>query len=254
MRPSPCPIPVIHPTTPIFLVHPCLTVSPQVEVQASLLELLAPVEAPSGGGGTVSGSETIRWRAACRPVLRLLRRQGGGEKKLRGSCLLQEYVDLAKGGGSPGAVRLLQEFDHPATASVEKGIDKGKGKRASAASVSASTGDPASRRAELLAAYCDRLLAGSKERPTSAALGAYRRLVASVTAEEFEAKVCACVGGVGTWVAGRRLTGGRCGILRPRGGWGHQAGVEGAVEISMLRPFKHNQEHNLRAFNSCRHR
>ena len=52
-----------------------------------------------------------------------------------------------------------------------------------------STGDPAARRAELLTAYCDRLLAGSKERPSPAALGAYRRLVASISAEEFEAKV-----------------------------------------------------------------
>ena len=155
-------------------------------MQANLLELLAPVEPPSGA---VSGSETIRWRAACRPVLRLLRQ--GGEKKLRGSCLLQEYFDLAKAGGSPGAVRLLQEFDHSTTCSPAASAEKikGKGKIATAAAASASTGDPAARRAELLTAYCDRLLAGSKERPSSAALGAYRRLVASITTEEFEAKV-----------------------------------------------------------------
>ena len=153
-------------------------------MQANLLELLAPVEPPSGA---VSGSETIRWRAACRPVLRLLRQ--GGEKKLRGICLLQEYFDLAKTGGSPGAVRLLQEFDHSAASSTAATEGKGKGKIATAAAASASNGDPAARRAELLTAYCDRLLAGSKERPSPAAMGAYRRLVASITAEEFEAKV-----------------------------------------------------------------
>lgn len=76
-------------------------------------------------------------------------------------------MDLAKAGGaaSTGAVRVLLEYGTRYDAELA-----------------------ASCRGDVLAVYCDKLLA-AKEKPGTATLGAYRRLIATLTQEEVAGKV-----------------------------------------------------------------
>ena len=159
----------------------------QVEVQASLIEIAAPPEGPT------PAAIASRWRAASRPILRLL---GGGTN---GPLLVQEYLELARSPSAPpGALRLLQALSSPTGKDAVTG-NKGKPEvHAVPAAAEAASG-----RAEVLSAFCDRLL-GLKERPSGAMLGTYARLMATLTAEEFAEKVipqggmdCVMAGGCG---------------------------------------------------------
>ena len=149
---------------------------PQVEVQASLIEIAAPPEGPT------PAAITSRWRAASRPILRLL---GGGTN---GPLLVQEYLELARSPSAPpGALRLLQALSAP----TGKDAVTGKRGKPEGPAVPVVAVEAASGRAEVLSAFCDKLL-GLKERPSGAMLGTYARLMATLTAEEFAEKVIHC--------------------------------------------------------------